>query len=447
MSKSFKKNKLPLLVIILMACGILFLNGINNISAMPSKAYEELSTFGEVLHMIQINYVEEVEIKDLIKGAIRGMLRTLDPHSSYMTPDMFKEMQIETSGEFGGLGVEIGIRDGGLTVISPIEDTPAYRAGLKSGDKIIKIDGKSTKDMSLTDAVKIMRGKKGTSVTLTIARLGLRMPKEYTIVRDIIKLKSVRSSVLEKGIGYVKINSFQEKTGVDLVKILKKFKDEDNLEKGLVLDLRNNPGGLLNQAVAVSDAFISSGLVVYTDGRLKSQRTQFSAHEKGTFKDFPIVILVNSGSASASEIVAGALQDHKRAIVVGEKTFGKGSVQTIMKLDDGSALRLTTAKYYTPNGRSIQAKGIEPDIVVERVFKPNGNSEENSKKEENAHVVREKDLDRHFENDKEEKNGEDVEPKEEEADKVTYDVEDNQLVRAIDILKGWNIFKNIQAAR
>jgi carboxyl-terminal processing protease len=449
MFKSFKKNRFFIIFIIFIAFGILFANDLKQINAMTNKTYEELSTFSEILHMVQTNYVEEVEVKDLVQGAIRGMLRTLDPHSSFMTPEMFKEMQIETSGSFGGLGIEIGIRDGALTVISPIEDTPAFRVGLKAGDKIIKINDESTKNMTLTDAVKLMRGKKGTSITITIVREGLTTPKDFTIIRDIIKIKSIKSSALAEGIGYVKISSFQEKTEVELKGALEKLIKEGSIEKGLVLDLRNNPGGLLNQAVAVSDVFVSSGLVVYTDGRLKSQRTQFSAHEKGTYKDFPIVILVNSGSASASEIVAGALQDHKRALVLGENTFGKGSVQTIMTLDDGSALRLTTAKYYTPNGRSIQAKGIEPDIFVKREY--NLDDEMKAVPENESHVLREKDLERHFESEKEEEeageedNGDPADEIEEEKnEKETFDSTDNQLVRALDILKSWEIFKDIQ---
>ncbi|MFC1855376.1 S41 family peptidase [Thermodesulfobacteriota bacterium] len=463
MSKTFKKSGLYLFIMAFMVIGSLLTSGLGRINAMPTKPYEYLSTFSEVLIMIEKNYVEEVEVDSLVTGAIRGMLRTLDPHSSYMTPDMFKEMQIETSGSFGGLGIEIGLRDGILTIISPIEDTPAYKAGLQAGDKIVKISGESTKNMTLTDAVKIMRGKRGTPITITISREGLSALKDYTIIRDIIRLKSVKGKALDEGIGYAKISSFSEKTGTELKAALEKLKASGNLSKGFVLDLRNNPGGLLNQAVAVSDVFVSSGLVVYTDGRLKTQRTQFSAHEKDTYKDFPMVILVNSGSASASEIVAGALQDHKRAIVLGEKTFGKGSVQTIMRLENGAALRLTTAKYYTPNGRSIQATGIEPDIAVKREYNF-GEASGAEKPDDSKHVVREKDLERHFENEKgEEKekkepkdeNGEDskedskdVEAKDVDTKKaVAYDTSDNQLVRAVDILKSWEIFKNIQIGK
>lgn len=463
MSSFLRRKKYYFLTIFFMVIGFLIGNGVERqINAMPSKSYEELSVFSDALHLIQTNYVDEVDIKELVAGAIRGMLKTLDPHSSYMTPDLFKEMQIETSGSFGGLGIEIGMRDNILTVISPIEDTPAFKAGIQAGDKIIKIAGESTKNMTLEDAVKMMRGKKGTPITITIMRESFTIPQDFTIVRDIIMLKSIRSAALDAGIGYIRISSFQEKTGEDLMSSLKKLQDEGNLKKGLILDLRNNPGGLLNQAVSVSDSFISSGLIVYTDGRLKTQRTQFSAHDKDTFLDFPMIVLVNSGSASASEIVAGALQDHKRALILGERTFGKGSVQTIMRLADESALRLTTAKYYTPNGRSIQAKGIEPDIAVKRIFKPV--EPEKGKEQPEDHVVREKDLDGHFENEdggeeapaKEEKKEnideeEPVEPDSIKENSVTkdyeYDKDDNQLVRAIDILKSLEIFQNLQVKK
>ncbi len=446
MFKPFKKSRY-LLVIFFLVIGILIGNGLEKkINAMTKSSYEELSIFSDVLHLIKTNYVEEVDVKELVQGAIVGMLKTLDPHSSYMTPDMYKEMQIETKGSFGGLGIEIGIRDGVLTVISPIEDTPAYRAGILAGDKIIKISGESTKDLTLADAVKKMRGKKGTPITITIARESLPSPKDFTIIRDIIKLKSIRSKVLDGGIGYVRISSFQEKTGDDLKKALTAFEADGNLKNGVILDLRNNPGGLLNQAVMVSDAFVDSGIIVNTDGRLKSSVQPFPAHDKGTFKDFPMIVLVNSGSASASEIVAGALQDHKRALILGEKTFGKGSVQTIITLADNSALRLTTARYYTPSGRSIQAKGIEPDIVVKREYKPV--EDVKTAPDTKDHVIREKDLKRHFENDTNEQPEDKPESEDEEAEKEGEVKEyDNQLTRAVDILKSWGIFKDIQAAK
>ena len=444
MFEAFKSHKNNLLVIVMVVFGIIIGSGIEKgINAMPGKSYEDLSTFSDVLHLIQTDYVEEVEVKELVEGAIRGMLKTLDPHSSFLTPDMYKDMQVETSGSFGGLGLEVGMRDGVLTVISPIEDSPAYKVGVRAADKIIMIEEKSTKNLSLNEAVKLMRGKKGTPITITIMRESFEKPQDFTVIRDIIKLKSVKSEVVEEGIGYVRISSFMEKTGEDLGKKLDELKEGGNLTKGLILDLRNNPGGLLNQAVAVSEAFIDSGLIVYTGGRTKDQKSQFSAHEAGTYKGFPIVVLVNSGSASASEIVAGALQDHKRALVLGERTFGKGSVQTILKLNGGAALRLTTSKYYTPNGRSIQAKGIEPDILVKRIFN-NGDNATDKDKDKKPHAIRESDLDRHFENPKKDEVDPEVVPVEEVKEEQPFRAGDNQLQRARDILLSWNIFKNLE---
>jgi carboxyl-terminal processing protease len=329
------------------------------------EAYESLKVFTDALSLIQKNYVEKANSKDLVYGAMKGMLEGLDPHSSFMNPDTFREMQVDTKGEFGGLGIEITMKDGILTVVSPIEDTPAFKAGIKAGDIIIKIDGKGTKDLTLMDAVKMMRGPKGTQVTVTVVRETFAEPKDFTVTRDIIAVKSVKSKTLESGYGYVRVAQFQEKTDTDLDNVLDKMEKENGGLKGLVLDLRNNPGGLLDQAVKVSDDFLESGLIVYTDGRIEGQKMTFSAKKEGTRPNYPIVVLVNSGSASASEIVAGALQDHGRALILGTQTFGKGSVQTIYPLEDGSALRLTTARYYTPSGRSIQAKGITPDIILE----------------------------------------------------------------------------------
>jgi carboxyl-terminal processing protease len=329
-----------------------------------SATYEQLRLFTEVLSIVQNQYVDEVPPKDLIYNAIKGTLRGLDPHSSFLDPESYKEMQVETSGSFGGLGIEITLKDDILTVVSPIEGTPAYRAGLLTGDRIIKIDGLSTKDMQLPDAVKRMRGKPGTKVTITIVREGLTEPKDIDITREQIRVHSVRTQELGNGIEYLKLRQFQEQSSHDLEAALDKFA-KDGM-KGLVLDLRNNPGGLLTSAVEVSEKFIEDGkLVVYTEGRVRNQNMRFSAHAKKPITNLPMVILVNQGSASASEIVAGALQDYGRAMIVGTQTFGKGSVQTIIPLSDGSGLRLTTAKYFTPKGRSIHGKGITPDIVVE----------------------------------------------------------------------------------
>jgi carboxyl-terminal processing protease len=326
--------------------------------------YEQLRLFTEVLSIVQNQYVDEVPPKELIYSAIKGTLRGLDPHSSFLDPESYREMQVETSGSFGGLGIEITLRDDILTVVSPIEGTPAFRAGLQSADRIIKIDGLPTKDMQLVDAVKKMRGRPGTKVTITVVREGWTEPKDFEIQREQIRVHSVRTQELGGGVEYVKLRQFQEQTAHDLDQVLDKF--AKNGMKALVLDLRNNPGGLLTAAVEVTEKFVDDGkLVVYTEGRVRNQNMRFSAHAKKAYSAIPMVVLVNQGSASASEIVAGALQDYGRAIVVGTQTFGKGSVQTIIPLSDGSGLRLTTAKYFTPKGRSIHGKGITPDIIVE----------------------------------------------------------------------------------
>ncbi|MCL5966321.1 MAG: S41 family peptidase [Deltaproteobacteria bacterium] len=418
-------------------------------SAQATVAYSKLKVFGDVLSVIQSSYVEQPNVDELIKGAIKGMLQTLDPHSSYLTPDMMKQVEVETKGQFGGLGIEIGMKDSVLTIIAPIEDTPAFRAGLQAGDKIVKIENESTRDMTVMDAVKRLRGEAGTQVTLWIVREGLAEPKSYTITRDIIKIKSIKWKAMGDGIGYVKITQFQQDTDQELEKALQALSKEKGGLKGLVLDLRNNPGGLLDQAVKVSDEFIDSGLIVYTDGRLENQKFKFTARREGTYTGFPIVTLVNAGSASASEIVAGALQDHGRAILLGTRTFGKGSVQTILPMEDGSALRLTTALYYTPNGRSIQAKGIEPDIVVR---------DGREAPEGHPAPLREKDIEHHLKGPDEEaakpappapgkkkeepgvrKNGTKGPAADEETRKEGG--KDPQLDRAVELLKGWEIFK------
>jgi carboxyl-terminal processing protease len=329
-----------------------------------SATYEQLRLFTEVLSIVQNQYVDEVPPKEMIYSAIKGTLRGLDPHSSFLDPDSYKDMQVETSGSFGGLGIEITLKDDILTIVSPIEGTPAYRAGLATGDRIVKIDGLTTKDMQLSDAVKRMRGKPGTKVTISVVREGWAEPKDYDIVREQIRVHSVREHNLGNNVAYIKLRQFQEQTPHDLEVALDKAVKSG--AKSLVLDLRNNPGGLLTAAVEVSEKFVDDGkLVVYTEGRVRNQNMRFTAHSKKQFPKMPIVVLVNGGSASASEIVAGAMQDWGRAMVVGTQSFGKGSVQTIIPLSDGSGLRLTTAKYFTPKGRSIHGKGITPDIVVE----------------------------------------------------------------------------------
>jgi len=349
-----------LLVVLMLSLG----GSVASKSADNSPTYEQLRLFTEVLSIVQNQYVDDVPPKDLIYSAIKGTLRGLDPHSSFLDPDSLKEMQVETSGSFGGLGIEITLRDDILTVVSPIDGTPAFRAGLQPGDRIVKIDGLTTKDMQLSDAVKRMRGKPGSKVTIGVVREGWAEPRDFEIQREVIHVQSVRSHDLGEGVGYIRLRQFQEQTAHDLEVAL------DKLTKGgmktLVLDLRNNPGGLLTAAVEVSEKFLEDGkLVVYTEGRVRNQNMKFSAHAKRPQTKIPMVVLVNNGSASASEIVAGALQDYGRAKVVGTPSFGKGSVQTIIPLSDGAGLRLTTAKYFTPKGRSIQGKGIAPDVVVE----------------------------------------------------------------------------------
>ena len=394
------------------------------------EGYEELKTFTEVMSMVKKYYVEDVKTKDLVYGAIKGMLSSLDPHSSFMPPEAYKEMQVETKGEFGGLGIQIGMKDKALTVISPIDDTPASRAGIKAGDKIVRINKESTKDMSLQDAVSKMRGAPKTSVTIGILREGWSEPKDFTLMRDIIKIKSVKSKVLEGKIGYIKISQFQEQTASDLSAAIKKL--ETDKVNSMVLDLRNNPGGLLNSAIDVTSKFIPKGkLVVYTKTR-SGEKSEFLTEGDSNFSA-PMIVLVNQGSASASEIVAGALKDWNRAVILGTQTFGKGSVQTVIPLSDGAGLRLTTAKYYTPKGISIQNTGITPDIVLKLEAK-NGAKEHP--------VLREKDLERHLKNEQM-----DQKPEEMETAPIEVDEKDDiQLQRAVDILKTWNVFKALPKA-
>lgn len=430
MIKNKRKIILILILILVVAStGILIGRWSVNSAGAEGEGYEELKVFTEALSIVRKNYVEDVKPKDLIYGAIKGMLSSLDPHSAFMTPDMYKEMQVETKGEFGGIGIQIGIKEGMLTVIAPIEDTPAYKAGIKAGDKIIKINNEFTKDMSLHDAVSKMRGVPKTPVTITILREGWKETKDFTIIREIIKIKSVRSKLLEEGIGYIKINQFQEQTAADLSNAMEQLMKEKI--NSLILDLRNNPGGLLNSAVDVASKLLPAGkLVVYTKDR-KGERTEYYTEAGGTNSTLPMVVLVNQGSASASEIVAGALKDWNRAVILGTQTFGKGSVQSVIPLSDNSGIRLTTARYYTPKGASIQTTGIMPDIVV----KPE------TKDKDKAHpVIREKDLERHLENEQRE---EELKEPEEMAPVEIEEKEDIQLQRAIDLLKTWKIFKEL----
>lgn len=395
--------------------------------------YEHLQTFTEIFARIKQDYVETVSDEQLLEDAVRGMLGGLDPHSSYLNEEEYQDLKVGTSGEFGGLGIEVTMEDGFVKVVSPIDDTPAQKAGLLSGDIIVRLDEKPVKGMTLNDAVKIMRGKPGSSLLLTIIREGESTPLKKTIVRAIINVKSVKFRTLEEGFGYVRISNFQMKTGANLKEAIEALKSENKEGlKGLVLDLRNNPGGVLNAAVEVSDSFLEKGLIVYTQGRIDNSALKFNAAPGELLDGAPIVVLINSGSASASEIVAGALQDHKRAVIMGNKSFGKGSVQTIMPTSNGGAVKLTTARYYTPSGRSIQAEGIDPDIVLGRV-------KLESLDEPAFAPVKESDLSGHLtqgeEKDKKSKDDTD------QAKKVTPTVKDYPLNQALTLLKGMNILK------
>jgi carboxyl-terminal processing protease len=399
--------------------------------AAPSTLpIEELRTFSDVFGRIKNDYVEDVDDKEMLENAIRGMLSGLDPHSAYLDQDQFKELQVGTTGQFGGLGIEVGMEDGFVKVITPIDDTPAERAGVQAGDLVIRLDDTPVKGLTLNEAVKIMRGKPGTDIVLTIVREGLDKPVKITITRDIIKVKSVKSRMLEDGFGYVRISQFQSKTAESLKDAVAKLKKENGGSlKGLVLDLRNNPGGVLNGAVAVSDAFLTKGMIVYTEGRVSDSRLRFNATPDDILDGASLVVLVNQGSASASEIVAGALQDHKRAIIMGAQTFGKGSVQTILPLTGGTAVKLTTARYYTPSGRSIQAEGILPDIELGKLSV--------SPMESSVDPITEANLSHHLENgDAAEKSGKAGGGKAGEEDSLALAHSDYQLYEALNLLKG-----------
>jgi carboxyl-terminal processing protease len=405
-------------------------------SSKPDIPLNELRAFSEIFGRIKNNYVEPVEDKELLQNAIRGMLSGLDPHSTYLDLEDFKNLREGTSGEFGGLGIEVTLEDGFVRVVSPIDDTPAAEAGVLAGDLIIRLDEKPVKGMALREAVDMMRGKPGTDLLITILREGEDKPLNITLTRAIIKVKSVKHKTLEPGYGYVRISTFQQRTSEGLNNAIEQLKKDNNDKlSGLVLDLRNNPGGLLNAAVDVSDAFITEGLIVYTDGRVPDSKQEFNAKPRDLLEGAPLIVLVNGGSASASEIVAGALQDHHRAVILGSKTFGKGSVQTVMPLTDKTAVKMTTARYFTPSGRSIQAEGIVPDIIIERVkitaidntgFKP----------------LSERDLSKHISNG----NGQtDTDTSEKVTDKeissAPLAVTDYALSEALNLLKGINILK------
>ncbi len=434
------------------ATATLLLVGLVGPASIASTRYEDLSLFTGVLNLVRRHYVEDVEERALLRGAVRGMLQELDPHSAFMDIDQYQEMQIDTRGEFHGLGIEITkSQDGFIEVVSPIEGTPADRAGIVARDQIVSIcptekpeswteDCRSTKNMTLFEAVQLMRGRKGTEITIHIFREGFDRPRPFSVVRDVVQVVSVEGRMLEPGYGYLRIRSFQERTAEDLRKHLERLMDEGGGDlSGLVLDLRDNPGGLLDQAVKVSDTWLSDGLIVYTQGRDEAQRQDYRARAEGTESRYPMVVIVNAGSASASEIVAGALQDQNRALVLGIDTFGKGSVQTVYPLDDGSGLRLTTARYYTPAGRSIQEVGISPDIVV--------GAEALSAALEEGRRIRERDLEGHLqhggdgsgavESGEPDTTGDAARPDDEEES-------DRQLARAVEVLKSWTYFERLR---
>jgi carboxyl-terminal processing protease len=393
--------------------------------------YEQLQQFSEVYSTIKGKYVEEVSDKKLIEGAINGMLQKLDPHSAYLSRDMLREMQVETEGKFGGLGIEVTTEDGFIKVVAPIEGTPAAKAGLESGDLIVRIDDDPTKDLTLMEAVKRMRGEPGTKIDLTVVREGFEKPRKFTITRDIIRIESVKSRMLTDHIGYVRVIQFQQDTGTKTRQAVNQLQEEakGGLE-GLVLDMRNNPGGVLSAAVETADAFVTDGKIVYTEGRVQSSDMTLRANSDDVLADAPIAVLVNGGSASASEIVAGAIQDHGRGIIMGTSTFGKGSVQSIMELEGGAGLKLTTARYFTPKGRSIQAEGIDPDILVRPL--------EVKKPEDQADRLTEKDLPGHLRGDGE---GE----SDEEGNMPSY-LDDYQLNQAVNLLRGITLVKGKQGS-
>jgi carboxyl-terminal processing protease len=405
------------------------------------ETYEGLKVFSDVIELIENNYVDEVDTKKLVEEAVRGMVNSLDPHSALLPPEAFKELQIDTHGEFTGIGIHVTMRNNLVTVISPIEGTPAYKAGIKAGDKIVKVDGEPTED--LREAVKRMRGPKGTEVVITILREGETEPLEFNLVRDVIPIYSVKHDLLKPGYGYVWITNFRDNTSEDLIEALEELEGGETPIKGLVLDLRDNPGGILSQAIQVSDIFLEEGEILSIKGRLKKHTKVFNAHVDEVPRNYPIVVLINGGSASASEIVAGALQDHKRALIMGTTSFGKGSVQTVETLRDGYGLKFTIARYYTPSGRSIQAKGVVPDIEVSA-----GRIDENGNKPED--LIKEKDLKNHL---NAEGGGESPEKKSNRQMRLESRhspvenldlLQDKQVHRALDLLVSYDIFAQLK---
>ena len=453
-SKNPRQIKLWLLMVIAVLIWTMGTGFYRDLSAKSDDTYEELKVFSDVIELIQREYVDDVDSKELIQKAIQGMVQSLDPHSSLLPPDAFEDLQIDTKGKFTGIGIHITMQDGFVTVISPIEDTPAYKAGIKAQDKIIKVDDKPAKD--LREAVNMMRGPKGTKVKVTILREGVKKPLEFELVRDVIPIQSVKSILLEPGYGYVRLSNFTGTTTDELEKALGELEHTEVPLKGLILDLRNNGGGLLNQSIKVADLFIDDGDILSIKGRNNKNTKVFKATQSEIKRTYPIVLLINGGSASASEIVAGALQDHKRALILGTTSFGKGSVQTVETLRDGSGLKLTIARYYTPNDRSIQAKGITPDIYLKfRRLDP----EEITKKEEG--LLKEKDLANHLEAEPSKANKPESDSQEKEDSQKNSQMEDaelrvgpltrealqtdNQVVRALEMLRSYAIFNHMKS--
>jgi carboxyl-terminal processing protease len=413
----------------------------HQLSAESDETYKGLKIFSDVLEIVQKNYVDPVDSKDLIEKAIQGMVSSLDPHSALLPPEAYEELRIDTEGKFTGIGIHVTMRDGFVTVVSPIEGTPAFKAGVKAMDKIVKVDGVTTSE--LRDAVKRMRGPKGTTVVITIIRVTEKEPIDFTLVRDVIPIQSVKSTSLQPGYGYIRITNFRDKTTDDTVEALQNLEQDGNQLKGLVLDLRDNPGGILSQAISVSDLFIETGTILTIKGRLDKHNKIFKAHANDVPRDYPIVVLSNGGSASASEIVAGALKDHNRALLLGTQSFGKGSVQTVESLRDGYGLKFTIARYYTPSGQSIQATGVEPDIIT---HKQESDRQDSPKPTEG--LLKEKDLKNHL----------DAKPlkstprQEDEPEQTLPQAEamllenisgDNQVTRALELLISYDIFKDL----
>jgi carboxyl-terminal processing protease len=435
MSKEFKTALVLVFGVFLGISASLTGNVLANKDEAKGLPLDQLRNFSDIFSRIKTDYVEDVEDDVLLEHAIRGMLSGLDPHSTYLNPDEYNELRIGTSGEFGGLGIQVGMEDGFVKVISPIDDTPAFEAGLEAGDLIIRLDEKTVKGLTLNDAVKIMRGKPGTDIELTVVREGEDKPMKFVVTRDIIKVKSVKNRLLDPGYGYIRISNFQSRTAPQLLEAVNNLKEENKADlKGLVLDLRNNPGGVLNAAAEVTDLFIDKGKLVYTEGRIDNSHYEYNAKPGDILDGAPVVVLINGGSASASEIVAGALQDHKRAVVMGSKSFGKGSVQTIQELRSGGAVKITTARYFTPKGRSIQGAGITPDIILDKYTVTSAD-------DDSATRIQESDLSNHISNptmseEEIKKSKKTAKPKD---DKVLA-TEDYQLHEALLLLKGLTIF-------